>query len=460
MGKCILHFDQIEVINQKSDSGHSDNDWLILYWFVGAGGIKQSHVIPLANSSGSKKINSGNSLQPLALEVSCQDSDLVTASFQIVNLGSSGPSEQVQEAGQIASKIAQALTAAYVDAAEIVVQNSGLPLADVFAEGINELQPVIVDSVQAAFEDIIIPFVDEVAGFIAGLFGSPNCNGDVLHDVAVFPPFQPDPSVTAAKVYTAASKSGCGSPSKTSVHLTQQRVLDVVPMFSSDPPPTVETAPATGESAENWLGTWAEDSYTSTPIITLIIARSMAASGTYAVSVREHVDRRFDATFEASDQVELPESVVVPIFGGNVFGTVRPWLSHPLSPGDLQAHVQKLALAHPGTGTRSISGGRGGPPSVSFSLAWSKIQTSVYSEPKGIVSRVSGGGGIGLLGGIALLGYDTVDAFVLEGKGVTVCLYRFSATGAVIGRGVRYIRDANMSFTRADVMLVRWTPLG
>jgi hypothetical protein len=61
MGKCILQFDQIEIINQKSASGQFDNDWLILHWFAG-GGVKQSHVFPLTNSAGSKKIASGNSL--------------------------------------------------------------------------------------------------------------------------------------------------------------------------------------------------------------------------------------------------------------------------------------------------------------------------------------------------------------------------------------------------------------
>jgi hypothetical protein len=36
MGKCILQFDQIEIINQKSASGQFDNDWPILHWFAPA----------------------------------------------------------------------------------------------------------------------------------------------------------------------------------------------------------------------------------------------------------------------------------------------------------------------------------------------------------------------------------------------------------------------------------------
>jgi hypothetical protein len=78
----------------------------------------------LKNTSGSTNINSGNPLQPFALELGCQDTDLVTAAVPIVNLGSSDPSEQVQEVGQIAPKIAQALADAYIDAAEFVVANN------------------------------------------------------------------------------------------------------------------------------------------------------------------------------------------------------------------------------------------------------------------------------------------------------------------------------------------------
>ena len=28
MGKCVLNFDQMEILNKKSDTPHSDNDWM------------------------------------------------------------------------------------------------------------------------------------------------------------------------------------------------------------------------------------------------------------------------------------------------------------------------------------------------------------------------------------------------------------------------------------------------
>ena len=445
MGKCILQFDQIEIIKQKSASGQFDNDWLILHWFNG--GLKQSHVFPLLNSAGSKKITSGNSLQPVTFEVSCQDGDRVAAVFQIVNLGSSGVSEQVQQAGQISSKIAQAFTSVYVDLAEIAVGE--LPLVgSVLAWGLDEVQPAIVATVKTAFDDLIIPFVDEVAGFVSALFGNPNCNGDVLHDLVWFAPLEPDPWVTTSKVYTADSKSGCGSPAKTSVVFTQQRIMDVEPIFASEPPPKVDNEPAIGESPDGWLGIWVEDPFTPTPIVSVTISRSTAASGTYAVSVLEHVDRRFNAVFEAADAVEFPERVTVPLFGGNVFGAVRSWMKPPMSPGDLQVHVKKISGVRGVTRPHPISGGSSGLPAVTFSLGWTRLHPPVFSKPSGIVTRGPGGNA-------AMFGYRDVDAFVLEGKGVTVCLWRFTVGDQVIGRGIRYIRDESMLYTRADVMLAR-----
>lgn len=72
----------------------------------------------------------------------------------------------------------------------------------------------------------------------------------------------------------------------------------------------------------------------------------------------------------------------------------------------------------------------------------------MFSKPSGIVIRGPGGN-------TAIFGYESVDAFVLEGTGVTVCLYRFTAGGQVVGRGVRYVRDESTLYTRADVMLAR-----
>jgi hypothetical protein len=34
MGSCKITFDAIRIINKKSDTDHSDNDWMVALWFV------------------------------------------------------------------------------------------------------------------------------------------------------------------------------------------------------------------------------------------------------------------------------------------------------------------------------------------------------------------------------------------------------------------------------------------
>ena len=55
---------------------------------------------------------------------------------------------------------------------------------------------------------------------------------------------------------------------------------------------------------------------------------------------------------------------------------------------------------------------------------------------------------------------ETVEAIVLRDRGVTLGLYEFRSSGSTIGHGVRYMRSEDVTYSRADVMLVRWTPVG
>ena len=478
MGTCIIHFNQIEIINKKSDNAHSDSDWMIVHWFTNSG-LKQSHTFPLINTAGSTFLNSGQLLQPFSLQMSCADSELVTVVFQIVNLGSFDAGQQAAAVTQIAQKGAEAFAAVYLKAVQLVVANSGLPLANVFADGIDKLTPVIIDSVGAAFEDVITPVISELADFFAGIFGRPNCNGDVLHDVAIFKPSQPWPPLSMSKVYTASALSGCGSPAKTAVQLTLERWLDAVPLFPPGPAPKIETSPGIGITADAWLGTWAEDPYTATPRIIVRISRSLAASGTYKAEVDEYIDRRFDIKFEAKKDLLTPkEKMVLPLVGDDVFGTLRPWITGTFTrPKLLPILVQSTrddadattALAESllpqmtyVPDEKGIVAASHVRTSVSFRLEWGPPIDPPHPEPP------VGGAQIGPsrfelqpdYDFTGLLGHEMVPIFDLSEFGVYLGLYSFKHNGKVIGYGVRYMRNETWSFTRADVMLVKWNPLG
>ncbi len=448
MGHCLLNFDQIEIITKKSDTHHSDNDWMIIYWFVSGESVRTEH-FPLYNTAGSLILDSGNAITPFSSEVECDDHKLVTATFQIINLGSSPYSKQAEAAEKIAIQVAKILADAYAKAAEFVVRHSGLPLADVFADGIHEVAPAFVSTAGVAFEEVIFPLLNEIVDTVFGLLGRPNCNGDVLHDTAVFLPNQPN-NLTISKVYTASSVTFCGSPAKTGVHLTLQRIVSVPP-FSSQPPPKVDVIPSGNEPPEAWFGRWAEDSYTPTPIIVVTIARSTAASGLMEVTITEYVDRRFDAKFEAADSTLSPHNQTVLNFTGNVFATVRPWLSRTLGPADLYVQFSQISTE------RTLPGDIPSTEKVitalpAFRLNWNRpLQT---------------GGGVSLSSLLKVSGEKvdlsvttSVEVLEIANQGVTLCLYSFQDGHNVIGHAVRYMRDANSSFTRADVMLVPWSPL-
>src|SRR5207249_7076267 len=132
--------------------------------------------------------------------------------------------------------------------------------------------------------------------FVQVVFGRPNCNGDVFHDVVLFKPFEPTAPESWSRDYTASSVSGCGTPAKTHVVYTRERLWDAVPQFPNTPPPKTEAAPSQGAPAASWLGRWAEDPMTPTPIIVVVIRPSHTASGSFEVEIVEQVDRRFGAT--------------------------------------------------------------------------------------------------------------------------------------------------------------------
>jgi hypothetical protein len=451
MGICTLTFDQIQIINKKSDSRHSDNDWLIVNWFVGQGKA-QTDTIALLNQTGSTILESGEALQPVSLSIACADTDLVTAAFQIVNLGSSDFSDQAAAAGDIGKKVSEALAQIYLKVAEQVVAASGIPLAEVFSAGLSEVEPDIVQSVGAAWDDILVPLVDDVVQLIQVLIGKPNCNGDVLHDLAMFTPDAPYTRTVTPPTYVASSKTGCGSPARTSIIYTMQRNPDPVSGFSNAPPPQTETAPEQGLSPAPWIGKWAEDPNTPTPHIFVDIEPSHRESGTLQVTITERIDPRFSAEFDGGGDLLLPQTDSVVIFIGNEFAQVKPRFSQKLKPGDLKVVWLPKPNLHP-LSRRSDAAHQASQ--LRYALDWQR--PSAAGGGTEIRSTMLG---TKFGGGITPAFFEKGATIEIPTQGVTLFLYMISQNGNIIGNQLRYIRAENALYTRADVLLTRWFPLG
>jgi hypothetical protein len=470
MGSCKITFDAIRIINKKSDTDHSDNDWMVAFWFVNdkpgpdSTIVRQDGPFQLFNDSGDWVLDSGQALRPVPLESPpCNDGDLVTVVYSVVNWGYTEYSEQRAAAERFAVSAAKVITEKYLQLAQYVIEEivpGGKTISDVVDEV--GLIPMIRDTVGAALEDVVIPLLNDIIDEINVLLGHPNCNGDVFHDVQVFHPQQPVAAVLTQNTYTAASKTGCGSPAKTSVWWTLERQFDpfpVVPLFPSGPPPSLDLVPVTDDPADSFLGVWQEDPFTPYPIVRVVIARSMAASGLYAVTVTENVDPDFDAVLDAvRDPVSVSTGRVFQYLG-NLFGDVRPWETRGISPGLARAYsAASLRNAQaPPDAEGAVGLAVGAQPhevrdlgSVAFTLSWNRPATTgwpVTSPITGVPSKdiLSPGTGSGFAQEI-----ETLD---IPERGVRLCLYRVVGGGLSGVHAVRYMRAQTVLFTKADVML-------
>src|SRR5215475_4033182 len=96
MGKCIFSFDKIELLNQKSDTNHSDNDWLSMTWSIND--KVYSKTISLRNIAGTQVLHSGDVLSPFQDYVVCNNTDTVIVTYSVINLSSYDWGEQAEAA--------------------------------------------------------------------------------------------------------------------------------------------------------------------------------------------------------------------------------------------------------------------------------------------------------------------------------------------------------------------------
>ena len=171
----VFSIDSIEVRKQKADKKHSDSDWLSIIVSIGNPvnkSVKNFTKDPfnIAGNAKSGGVFPGDRTDPFI----ARDSDIVTITYLLMNLGSSDSEKQFAEAVKVTNKV--------LDIAGPVI---GAAIGLFFgapSEGF-----AIGKQVSGAF-DQGIKVAGEIFDFFGVHIGPPNCNGEVLHDTLVFQP--------------------------------------------------------------------------------------------------------------------------------------------------------------------------------------------------------------------------------------------------------------------------------
>ena len=180
MQVVVFSVDAVEILNQKSDTDHSDNDYLHLVWTV-------TQISTQASRKFCKTLRVGGVLHSgdvvrgpfLSGPITINDDTVVTVNFTLTNLGSSDAEAQFKQAVQITKKIAPAVLGAVAGlTSEIISAGSAIPpgLAHQLAL---ELAVKVAGAVKATI-NTVVDTLSDVFDFLNIHFAPPNCNGVVM----------------------------------------------------------------------------------------------------------------------------------------------------------------------------------------------------------------------------------------------------------------------------------------
>jgi len=251
MPRAYLSFDRFEILNQKTDTKHSDNDWLCMVWTVNDKAY--SKTVPLVNQAGSQVLHSGDVLRPFSDYVICDSRDTVTVTYMVINLSAiESWGDQAAKASEFTEQVLRLVAPIYLLAAQVVLGVMAPGAELVFEKLAGAAQPLldklsgaIGDLLDTAFQDAITPLLKEIVDAIEEFLGGrPNCNGEVFHDYVIFLPHQPAKELRISKTYAGPqNNSNCGNAPHTKVDLHMHRSLVELPWGGWVPDPGAVAAP-------------------------------------------------------------------------------------------------------------------------------------------------------------------------------------------------------------------------
>jgi Tachylectin len=242
MGKCTISFEHATLINHKSDTDHSDNDWLTLMWTIN-NEPGPTRVFPILDREGNSVLWDGNSLDTIVDSIDCDDSATVTITAVIMNLSAYDRDKQVEVATTFARDAAAMLASLYIKVGSRVVGIAeilgapaiGVAISGATVELLNKFHDELIAAINNLFDDVLTPSLKGLVEEVAWLLGGrPNCNGEILHDSFVFLPGQERDEYIRDRTYEGPqTNSHCGLPPHTQVTWWLHR--DVAVIYESLP---------------------------------------------------------------------------------------------------------------------------------------------------------------------------------------------------------------------------------
>lgn len=225
MGTCRFSLDEVTILNHRSDSDHSDNDWVTWFWWVDDVALP-ARTAPLRTDDGSAVLWDGAVIHGLADEVTCRDTDWVALLWVIVNMSSIDAPAQQAAVDQLSARVSAGVQPDY---AALAAQALGYVTAGPLGPALQGT----VDAFTGAIDGALTKAVgDAITGVLAGIAsiveGQPDCNGEIARGAWNFASGQAFRMTETTQIEGPRGGDACGLPPHTKVSITATReVTDV-----------------------------------------------------------------------------------------------------------------------------------------------------------------------------------------------------------------------------------------